>query len=140
LTPSCKWRKSDYWKQNRRQKCFNVSPQSISIFHIKAEISPDKSINKQELFLMFCWPCIIIYYYHETNVMHFLFNLLRIKASTCFEHYLLNLRRCYTNGTWYIACVLCQLAAPSAANLYLYTFTLVWEKDSLYHFENKKLK
>src|SRR5215510_4853481 len=30
-------------------------------------------------------------------------------ASTCFEHYLLILRRRYTNGTWYIACVLCQL-------------------------------
>jgi hypothetical protein len=32
------------------------------------------------------------------------------RASTCFEHYLLILRRCWTNGTWYIACVLCQLA------------------------------
>jgi hypothetical protein len=29
--------------------------------------------------LMFCWPCIIVYQYSETNVMHFLFNLLRIK-------------------------------------------------------------
>jgi hypothetical protein len=35
--------------------------------------------------------------------MHFLFNLLRINASTCFENYLLILRRCYTSGTWYIA-------------------------------------
>jgi hypothetical protein len=33
-------------------------------------------------------------------------------ASTCFEHYLLILRRRFTNGTWYIACVLCQMAAP----------------------------
>jgi hypothetical protein len=33
-------------------------------------------------------------------------------APTCFELYLLILRRSYTNGTWYIACVLCQLAAP----------------------------
>jgi hypothetical protein len=32
------------------------------------------------------------------------------RASTCFEQYLLILRRCYTNGIWYIACVLCQLA------------------------------
>jgi hypothetical protein len=30
---------------------------------------------------------------------------------TCFEHYLLILRRRYTSGAWYIACVLCQLAA-----------------------------
>jgi hypothetical protein len=28
------------------------------------------------------------------------------------KHYLLILRRCYINGTWYIACVLCRLAAP----------------------------
>jgi hypothetical protein len=31
-------------------------------------------------------------------------------ASTCFQHYLLILRRRCTNGTWYIAWVLCQLA------------------------------
>jgi hypothetical protein len=29
-----------------------------------------------------------------------------------FEHYLLILRRRRTNGSWYIAGVLCQLAAP----------------------------
>jgi hypothetical protein len=27
----------------------------------------------------FCWPCIVVYQYSETNVMHILFNLLRIK-------------------------------------------------------------
>jgi hypothetical protein len=61
---------------------------------------------------------------NKTNVTQFLFNLLRIKALTCFEHYFLILRRRYTNGTWFIACVLCQLAAqgrkwkfnPGAAN------------------------
>jgi hypothetical protein len=115
--------------------------------------------------LMFCWPCNIAYQYSETNVMHFLFNLLSIKGlymfrallahpqealhkphlvycmrvmsvgctsstsilvqptditrtqytkyrSNYFEHYLLILRRCYTNDTLCIACVLCQLAAP----------------------------
>jgi hypothetical protein len=46
--------------------------------------------------------------YSETNVMLFLFSLLR-RVSTCFEHYLLILRRRYTNGTWYVASVLCQL-------------------------------
>jgi hypothetical protein len=35
-----------------------------------------------------------------------------LRACTCFGHYLLILRRRYTNDTWYIACVLCQLAAP----------------------------
>jgi hypothetical protein len=29
---------------------------------------------------MFCWPCITVYQYSETNVMHFLFSLLRIKG------------------------------------------------------------
>jgi hypothetical protein len=33
------------------------------------------------------------------------------RTSTCFEHYLLILRKRYTNDTWYIACVLCQLTA-----------------------------
>jgi hypothetical protein len=30
------------------------------------------------------------------------------RASTCFEHHLLILRMLCPNGTWYIACVLCQ--------------------------------
>jgi hypothetical protein len=43
---------------------------------------------------MFCWPCITVYQYSETNVMHVLFNLLRIKyLHICFKHYLHILRR-----------------------------------------------
>jgi hypothetical protein len=34
---------------------------------------------------MFCWPCIIVYQYSETNVMHFLFSLLRIKGLYMFR-------------------------------------------------------
>jgi hypothetical protein len=34
---------------------------------------------------MFCWRCIIVYQYSETNVMHFLFNLLRIKGLYMFR-------------------------------------------------------
>jgi hypothetical protein len=37
---------------------------------------------------------------------------LELRASSCFEHYLLSFRRRCTNDTWYIAWVLCQLAAP----------------------------
>jgi hypothetical protein len=37
---------------------------------------------------------------------------LELRASTYFEHYLLILRRRYTNGTWYIICALCKLATP----------------------------
>jgi hypothetical protein len=32
-----------------------------------------------------CWPCIIVYQYNETNVMHFSFNLLRIKGLYMFR-------------------------------------------------------
>jgi hypothetical protein len=35
--------------------------------------------------LKFCWLCIIVYQYSETNVMHFLFNLLRIKGLYMFH-------------------------------------------------------
>jgi hypothetical protein len=35
--------------------------------------------------LMFCWPCIIVYQYSETKVMHFLFNLLRVKGLYMFR-------------------------------------------------------
>jgi hypothetical protein len=44
--------------------------------------------------------------------MHFIFNLLRIKGLYIFRVYLLIFRRRCRNGTWYTACVLCQLAAP----------------------------
>jgi hypothetical protein len=60
--------------------------------------------------------------------MHFSFSLLGIKASTSFDHYLLILRSCLTNGIWYIACI-CQLAVawlqwklqPCHSQLTLYT-------------------
>jgi hypothetical protein len=35
--------------------------------------------------LMFCWQCFIIYQYSKTNVMHFLFSLLRIKGLYIFR-------------------------------------------------------
>jgi hypothetical protein len=34
---------------------------------------------------MFCWPCIIVYQYDEINVIHFSFNLLRIKSLYMFR-------------------------------------------------------
>jgi hypothetical protein len=34
---------------------------------------------------MFCWLCTIVYQYNETNVMHFPFNLLRIKGLYMFR-------------------------------------------------------
>jgi hypothetical protein len=50
-------------------------------------------------YLMFCWPCIIIYQYSKTNKMHFLYSVYyELTASTCFEHYLLIFRRCCINN------------------------------------------
>jgi hypothetical protein len=60
---------------------------------------------------MFCWPCIIVHQYSETNVMHFLFSLLRINGIYMFRALLAHPQEALQSGTWYIACVLCQLAA-----------------------------
>jgi hypothetical protein len=35
--------------------------------------------------LLFCWPYITVYQYSETNVTHFLFNLLRITGLNMFQ-------------------------------------------------------
>jgi hypothetical protein len=43
-------------------------------------------------YLMFCWPCIIVYQYNETNAMHFSFNLLRIKGLYMFRALLAHLQ------------------------------------------------
>jgi hypothetical protein len=61
--------------------------------------------------------------------MHSLFNLLRIKGLYMFRALLLILRRRHTNGTWYIACVLCQLAAPGLEWNFDFTPFLVQPTD-----------
>jgi hypothetical protein len=35
--------------------------------------------------LMFCWPCVVVYQYSTTNIMHILFNLLRIEGLYMFR-------------------------------------------------------
>jgi hypothetical protein len=52
------------------------------------------------------------YQYSESNVMYFLFSLLRIKGLYMFRALLANHQKALHKRTWYIACVLCQLAAP----------------------------
>jgi hypothetical protein len=37
------------------------------------------------MYVMFYWPCILVYQYSETNVTHFLFSLLRIKGFYMFR-------------------------------------------------------
>jgi hypothetical protein len=66
--------------------------------------APDPPIRSEQLTgLGRANPIQIVHQYNETNVMYFLLNLLRTKASTGFEHYLLILRRRYTSGIWCIA-------------------------------------
>jgi hypothetical protein len=53
-----------------------------------------------------------LYQYSKTSVMHFLFSLVRIKGLYVFRALLAHPQEALQCGTWYIACVLCQLAAP----------------------------
>jgi hypothetical protein len=41
---------------------------------------------------------------------------LRVKSLCMFRALLAHLKEAFTSGTWFIVCVLCQLAAPGAAN------------------------
>jgi hypothetical protein len=50
--------------------------------------------------------------YSETKVMYVLFSLLRIKGLYMFRALLAHSQEALYRGTWYVACVLCQLAAP----------------------------
>jgi hypothetical protein len=64
-----------------------------------------KDLKKEDLM-------ILRYQYSKTNVMHLLFNLFRIKGFYMFRALLAHLQQALQKRHWYIACVLCQLAAP----------------------------
>jgi hypothetical protein len=52
--------------------------------HIPEEQSPAR-LFRCFWELIFCWPCIIVHQYSETNMMHFLFSLLRINGLCMFQ-------------------------------------------------------
>jgi hypothetical protein len=52
-----------------------------------------------------CCNSTVSYQYSETNVMHFVFNLLRIKGLCMFRALLAQLHEDCTNGTWYVYCM-----------------------------------
>jgi hypothetical protein len=61
--------------------------QSMTLKHYVTSLN-NESLNLssiQRTFIVFCWPCIIVYQYSETNVMHFLLSLLRIKGLYMFR-------------------------------------------------------
>jgi hypothetical protein len=55
--------------------------------------------------LMFCWPCITVYQYNETNVMHFSFILLRIKSLYMFRTLLAHPQLALHKRHFVFACV-----------------------------------
>jgi hypothetical protein len=61
-----------------------------------------------------------VYQYSETNVMHFLFNLLRIKRLYMFRALLAHPQEVLHNSTWYVVCVLC-VAPPEEEKVMLET-------------------
>jgi hypothetical protein len=74
---------------------------------------------------MFCWLCNIEYQCDKTNVMHFLFNLLRIKGLYMYRAVLAHPQVVLHNSTWYIAFVSCLLAAARVGVELCSTPTLV---------------
>jgi hypothetical protein len=56
--------------------CVRLSSVRAVVYHV---------LECVNIYVMFCWPCIILYQYSETNMMHFLFNLLRIKGFYMFR-------------------------------------------------------
>jgi hypothetical protein len=62
-------------------------------------------------------PCIVIYLYSETNVIHFLFNLLRIKGLYMFRALLAHPQEVlHKRHLVYCVCVVSWLHNPGAAN------------------------
>jgi hypothetical protein len=58
--------------------------------------------------------------YPETNVMRFWFSLLRSNSSTCFEHYVLILRRRYTTAFFILRACNVSWLQPCHSQLTLY--------------------
>jgi hypothetical protein len=127
-------------QQNRVRSCLIV---------MWDERTEKLSVLSAMLYLMFCWPCIavyqyndwpctIVYQYSETNVMHFLFSLLRIKGLYMFRALLAHPQEALHNGTWYTACVLCSFVSYllfwCLFTLYIvYIFILLMQFVSLYN-------
>jgi hypothetical protein len=65
---------------NRQPQQQDVRSQSFrKLFAHQCEWSW-KCVYRNYVVIMFCWPCIIVQQYSETNLIHFLFNSLRIKG------------------------------------------------------------
>jgi hypothetical protein len=89
ITLCCGLRVSEFVRNLRRGAVLGI-PASWSL-QAHAVNSDGEHVLKHSFrqtrstFLMFCWPCIIVYQYNETKVMHFSFSLLRIKSLYMFR-------------------------------------------------------
>jgi hypothetical protein len=63
----------------RRVVCVGYQRFSLILGSVWWQFLSDVSMKKLPGFLLFCLPCIIVYQYSETNAIHDLFSLLRIK-------------------------------------------------------------
>jgi hypothetical protein len=72
--------------------------------------------------------------YSEINVMYFLFSLLRIKGLYMFRALVAHPQEALHKGTWYIACVLCQLAAPGLEWNWCLTILICYDARSTEHY------
>jgi hypothetical protein len=104
--------------------------------------------------LVFCWPCIIVFQYNATNVMHFSFSLLRIKGLYMFRALLAHPRRRYTHGIWYcirmsvgcdIITVLTNAAPPEDEQVILETcrgswYSINWTKSASRWFQYTQIR
>jgi hypothetical protein len=61
-----------FWMKYKYEKMFSLPLMLSTLFHY--------SLTIITVIFMFCWPRVILYQCNETNVMHFSFNLLRIKG------------------------------------------------------------
>jgi hypothetical protein len=105
----------------------SVQNDSIWCRWVANDFSENRLVQAMNLFV-FCWPCITVYQCSETNVMHFLFNLLRIKGLYLFRALLAHPQEALNKRHLVYACVLCQLAAPG---FYLFRALLAHPQEAL---------
>jgi hypothetical protein len=88
ITLCCGLRVSDLGRNLRRGVVVGI-PASKSLqahaVNSDGEHVLKHSFRHTRSILTFCWPCIIVCQYYETNVTHFSFNLLRIKGIYMFR-------------------------------------------------------
>jgi hypothetical protein len=92
-------------------RLFKLFPVCILKYH---KFQGPRSISD----FMVCWPCITVYQHSETNVMHFLFNLLRIRGLYMFQALLAHPQEAMHK--WHFVCCVRIMSVgctnPGAAN------------------------